>query len=177
MACGQFDVKKPQFLWTGQGSKFNPTHADDPLSRRTRRFSAARLAALPLAYVAFALLGLLYFPAKQGFDLAPTACETLPSARLSFYSLQNYPHIVMFSFFFVLSYIQFREWGPRARFAWAALATLTMGALVELAEGISGLGHCRVRDLIPDAAGVLLGATYVLSWDLLRKALSHRLAR
>jgi hypothetical protein len=129
------------------------------------------------AYVAFALLGLLYFPAKQGFDLAPTACETLPSARLSFYSLQNYPHIVMFSFFFVLSYIQFREWGPRARFAWAALATLTMGALVELAEGISGLGHCRVRDLIPDAAGVLLGATYVLSWDLLRKALSHRLAR
>lgn len=68
------------------------------------------------AYVAFALLGLLYFPAKQRFDLDPTACETLPSARLAFYSLQNYPHIVMFSFFFVLSYIQVRESGQRTQF-------------------------------------------------------------
>jgi hypothetical protein len=32
-----------------------------------------------------------------------------------------------------------------------------MGALLELAEGISGLHHCRLRDLLPDAAGAVLG--------------------
>jgi hypothetical protein len=39
-----------------------------------------------------------------------------------------------------------------------------MGALVEVAEGLSGRGHCRFRDLIPDSAGALLGATAVLLW-------------
>ncbi len=129
------------------------------------------------AYVAFALLGLLYFPLKQGFDLSPTACEMLPSGRLALYSLQNYPHIVMFSFFFVLSYLQFRGSSSHSRFAFATLATLVMGLLVELTQGISGTGHCRMRDLIPDAAGVLLGATYVLLWNGTRRQLTLRSAR
>ena len=129
------------------------------------------------AYAAFVLLGLIYFPLTQGFQLSPKACELLPSVGLAIYSLRNYPHIVGFSFFFVLSYIQFDGARGLSRFAWAALATLTMGALVELAEGISGLGHCRMRDLIPDAAGALLGATYVLVWNLARKQLLLRVTR
>lgn len=129
------------------------------------------------AYAGFVLLGLIYFPATQGFHLSPKACEMLPSAALAVYSLRNYPHIVGFSFFFVLSYIQFRGSSSRARFAWTALATLTMGALVELAEGISGLGHCRMRDLIPDAAGALLGVTYVLIWNLARTRLLLQFSR
>ncbi len=51
-----------------------------------------------------------------------------------------------------------------ADFAWAALATIAMGALVEVGQGVSGKGHCRLRDLIPDAAGVLLGSVLVLLW-------------
>jgi VanZ family protein len=47
-------------------------------------------------------------------------------------------------------------------FIWAALITMTMGALVEIAEGVTGKGHCRSRDLIPDAAGALIGAVIVL---------------
>ena len=129
------------------------------------------------AYVAFAVLGLIYFPLKVGFRLDPNACEMLPSVGLAVYSLRNYPHIVGFSFFFVLSYVQFRGTAGRSRFAWAALATLVMGLLVELAEGISGQGHCRMRDLIPDAAGALLGAAYVLVWNSARKQLLLRTAR
>lgn len=129
------------------------------------------------AYVAFAVLGLVYFPMNVGFHLNPQACEMLPSVGLAVSSLGNHPHIVGFSFFFLLSYIQFRGSSSRARFAWAALATLTMGALVELAEGISGLGHCRMRDLIPDAAGALLGATYVLIWHLPRQQPLLRMSR
>ena len=121
------------------------------------------------AYVGFALLGLIYFPLTAGFPLTPKACEMIPGVQLALYSFRNYPHIVGFGIFFVLSYIQFRGTGDRARVAWAVLATLTMGALVELAEGMSGLGHCRMRDLIPDAAGALLGAGCVLLWNVARK--------
>jgi hypothetical protein len=54
-------------------------------------------------------------------------------------------------------------------FAWAGVACIIMGLLVELAEGFSGKGHCRMRDLVPDSAGILLGAAIVLLWKRLRK--------
>ena len=37
------------------------------------------------------------------------------------------------------------------------MTTLTVGALLELAQGLTGAGHCRLRDLLPDPAGALLG--------------------
>jgi hypothetical protein len=33
---------------------------------------------------------------------------------------------------------------------------LVMGALLEIAQGLTGQGHCRLRDLVPDATGALL---------------------
>jgi len=41
--------------------------------------------------------------------------------------------------------------------------------LVEVAEGISGTHHCRLRDLIPDAAGIVLGAGIVFLWNRMRR--------
>lgn len=54
-------------------------------------------------------------------------------------------------------------------FAWPALASITMGVLGELAEGISGKGHCRLRDLIPDAVGIVLGSGIVFLWNRIRR--------
>lgn len=54
-------------------------------------------------------------------------------------------------------------------FAWAGVACIIMGLLVELAEGVSGKGHCRLRDLIPDSAGIVIGAVIVLLWTRLRR--------
>ena len=118
------------------------------------------------AYVAFIVLGLSYFPAKAGFRLDPHACELLVGPRLALFSLTNYAHIVQFAVFFVISCAQFTRPGvsTRTAFVRAALATVVMGALVELAEGLSGRGHCRLRDLIPDSAGVVLGLVAVLLW-------------
>ena len=118
------------------------------------------------AYVAFVVLGLLYFPAKVGFQLDPHACELLVGPRLALFSLTNYAHIVQFAMFFIISCAQFTRpsVSTRTAFVRAALATIVMGALVELAEGVSGRGHCRLRDLLPDSAGVVLGATLVLLW-------------
>jgi VanZ family protein len=48
----------------------------------------------------------------------------------------------------------------------AAVAVLAMGVYVEVAEGVTGMGHCRLRDLVPDAAGALVGA---VAWVVFRK--------
>jgi len=46
--------------------------------------------------------------------------------------------------------------------AWSFLACFALGFLVEIAEGATGIHHCRMRDLIPDMAGASLGAIAVL---------------
>lgn len=113
------------------------------------------------AYIAFMALGLLYFPMSVDFRFNPQPCELTPSLSLALFSLTNYPHIVLFALCFVITSAQFPKFSWSA-FAWVALITLVMGALVEGAEGITGKGHCRLRDLIPDTAGALLGSVIVL---------------
>ena len=113
------------------------------------------------AYIAFVVLALFYFPAKAGFRLDPHPCELSFGLRLAVHSLTNYPHIALFAVFFVLSRAQLSASKWRA-LAGAAALTVAMGALVELAEGATGQGHCRLRDLIPDTAGALAGSVIVL---------------
>src|SRR6266478_2210671 len=77
-----------------------------------------------------------------------------------------------------MSWVQFRRSGARG--IWALLATLLVGALVEIAEGMTmtGRGHCRVRDLVPDAAGALGAALLLAVWSRLsRKPAYVRLVR
>jgi hypothetical protein len=120
------------------------------------------------AYITYVLLGLFFFPARVGFQLHPQPCELVLNTSLAIYSLTNYAHVVLFALFFVMTKAQFP--GPNWRaFAWAALAAIVMGVLVELAEGVTGNGHCRLRDLVPDTTGILLGAMIVLAWTGLRK--------
>jgi hypothetical protein len=135
---------------------------------------ALALRGLRWAYVAFIVVALSHFPMQVGFKLAPHACELTFDGQLALYSLRNFAHIVLFACFFVLSRIHFRRLG-RAAWTWAAGATLLMGALVEVAEGVTGSGHCRARDLIPDSAGAVLGALVFLGLAaLLRAALRFR---
>lgn len=114
-----------------------------------------------LAYVAFMILGLLYFPMRVSFRFDPHPCELTFDLPLAIYSLTNYAHIGLFAFGYVLTSAQFRlsKW---AAFVWPAAIMLAFGVLVEIAEGVTGRGHCRSRDLIPDTAGVLVGCLIVL---------------
>jgi VanZ family protein len=112
--------------------------------------------------VAFVVLGLLYFPFKAGFHLAPRPCALAIDVRLA---LSNTAHIVLFAIFFFVTLAQFHQRRVR-ELALAAAATLVMGVLVELAQAATGHGNCRLRDLIPDAAGVMIAALVALSWQL-----------
>lgn len=128
------------------------------------------------AYFAFVILGLAYFPAQADFKIHALKCEQLITQKLALLSLQNYAHIALFAGFYWMSWVQFKR--TDARVLWALLATLVMGALVEVAEGVTGRGNCRARDLVPDAAGAV-GAMLVLAiWSrLTRKPAYVRLVK
>lgn len=110
------------------------------------------------AWLCFVALGLLYFPAKAGFQLDPQHCELALDASLALHSLTNYAHMALFAVFYLITDAQLGKRSPAARFALAMLAVLAMGAAIELLEALTAHGHCRVRDLVPDAVGGLAGA-------------------
>jgi hypothetical protein len=123
------------------------------------------------AYFTFVVLGLLFFPARVGFHFHPQPCELALNLPLALFSLTNYGHVVLWAIFFVMTAVQLRRYGPGRQFLIAAAAAVAMGIGVELAEGITGKGHCRLRDLVPDMAGATLGAVLVLALPKLRKSL------
>src|SRR5216117_874903 len=133
------------------------------------------------AYLTFVLLGLLYFPAQTHFRVHAPKCEQLlPTLHLLVPLLHNYAYIALFAGFYWMSWVQFGRSDARA--VWALLATLLVAALVEIAEGMTGGGrgqvHCRVRDLVPDAAGALGAALLLAVWSrLTRKPAYVRLVR
>jgi hypothetical protein len=120
------------------------------------------------AYVTFVVIGLLFFPAHVGFHFHPHPCDCSFSVPLAIFSLSNYGHIWRFAFFFLMTAAQVRSRRASTQFLIAVGAVLAMGIYVELAEGITGDGHCRLRDLVPDMAGAVLGAVILMLWKLVR---------
>ncbi|MEO8217423.1 MAG: hypothetical protein ABI718_10125 [Acidobacteriota bacterium] len=121
------------------------------------------------AYGMFMLLGLLFFPARVGFHMDPHPCQCELSVPLALFSLTNYKHIVLFGILFLLTSAQLPGFPTRTRILIALGVVLTMGIYVELAEGLTGQGHCRLRDLVPDVAGGLAGAIVLLAVTALRQ--------
>src|SRR5439155_1335380 len=124
------------------------------------------------AYLTFVLLGLLYFPAQTHFRVHAPKCEQLlPTLHLLVPLLHDYAYIALFAGFYWMSWVQFGRSDGRG--VWALVATLLVAALVEIAEGMTGGGrgqvHCRVRDLVPDAAGAVGAALLLAIWSRLRR--------
>jgi hypothetical protein len=122
------------------------------------------------AYFTFVVLGILFFPARVGFRFDPHSCECALSWPLVWYSLTKYGHLVRFIIFFLMTCAQVRNYSLRAQLLISSGAVLTMGIYVELAEGFTGNGNCRLRDLVPDMAGALIGALVWLTWLKLRRS-------
>ena len=131
------------------------------IALRRTRWARASLWGSRLAYAGLVLQAPLYFLAKGGFRISPPDCQWTFGLALARHSLTNYGHIILFMVFFLLTYAQLP--GVSRAIAWSVTATMAMGLLVELAQGVSGHGHCRMRDIIPDAVGALLGCAIVLA--------------
>ena len=140
-------------------------------------FAILALRGVRWAYVSFILLGLAYFPLKVGFRLDPHPCQLRFGVDLALHSLTNFPHIVLFAVFFLISYVHFAvRRSPRPMLT-AAVISLVMGALVEIAQGVTDTGNCDSSDLIPDSAGILVGATLIVITRPLVAKLSRRRER
>jgi hypothetical protein len=113
------------------------------------------------AYAIFLLLGLFWIPGLVGFHLHHPDCEGFVSLKLALYSLTNYKHIFLFGMFFLMTRVQLGR--TRHALLLAVAATIAMGVLIELEEGATNR-HCRLRDLIPDCAGAVVGAVVFRMW-------------
>src|SRR5438309_1983620 len=118
------------------------------------------------AYFTFVALGILFFPARVGFHFHPQPCECALSVPLALFSLTNYGHLVRFTIFFLMTIAQMRGVRLRTQLLVATGAVMAMGIYVELAEGFTGEGHCRLRDLVPDLAGAVIGTALLMLWKL-----------
>jgi hypothetical protein len=109
------------------------------VATRFRETRALALRGVRWAYASFVALGLLYFPAKVGFRLAARPCQFALDLPLAIHSLTNIAHIVLFALFFVMTSAQFRALNRRV-LIWSAAATVAMGAMVEVAQGVTWWG-------------------------------------
>lgn len=117
-------------------------------------------------YAAYVLFAVTRIPASTGFRLHAPGCDVRLTSTNIALSLTKVPHIVLFGFFFLLTALQFDRLDRRT-LAWSFLATLAMGLLVELEEGATGTGNCRLADVLPDAAGALIAAVVLLATALI----------
>lgn len=121
-------------------------------------------------------LSLLYFPIKSGFRVHPVQCEWTFDWSLAVYPLRNTAHIALFVIFLILTWAQISR--VKGALWWCLAASLVMGFMVEIAEGATGIHHCRMRDLIPDMAGAVIGALIVITGGYVRTLMTrHSAAR
>src|SRR5687767_15940634 len=92
------------------------------------------------AYIAFVLMIPLSFPAFTGFRVDPKPCELAFDLPLAVQSLSNYPHILLFAFFFLVTTKHFRLSGWSS-WGWSIGLTMAMVAAMEIAQGLSGIHH------------------------------------
>jgi hypothetical protein len=122
------------------------------------------------AYGAYMIVAALRIPARVGFRLLPPICDVRLTLANAARSMTKVPHMALFAVFFVLTVLQFDRLGRRA-LTWSFLATIALGVLVELEEGATRSGNCRITDVLPDVAGaaigtvVLLGGALVVRWS------------
>lgn len=119
------------------------------------------------AYFAFVVLGLAYFGARAQFQVHVPKYDLLINPKLVLVALQSYAHIGLCAGFYWMSWVQFRR--TDARLLWALVATLLVGVLVEVADGMTGRSPSRLRDLVPVAAGALGAAVLLAIWSRLTR--------
>lgn len=106
-------------------------------------------------------------PARTGFQMRLPACDTRLSLHNAQLSMTKVPHVVLFGFFFLLTALQFDRIGRRM-LGWSFVATLGLGLLVEIEEGATRTGNCRLTDVLPDAAGALIGIVLIAALAMIR---------
>ena len=110
------------------------------------------------AFGAYMLLAVLRLPARVGFRLHAPICDTHLTAGNVALSMTKVPHMVLFGAFALLTVFQFDRIDRRA-WRWSLLATVALGVVVELEEGATRTGNCRLTDVLPDVTAAAIAVT------------------
>jgi dsRNA-specific ribonuclease len=119
------------------------------------------------------LSGVLRIPARTGFRLIAPACDMGLTVRNAGQSLTKVSHVMLFGAFFLLTAAQFDRLDRRT-LVWCFAATVGLGVVVELEEGATRTGNCRMTDVLPDALGALLAATLLMASAMVLERLRNR---
>ena len=120
------------------------------------------------AFVGLITLAIVYFPVRSNFVFVYRPCEIGFDWALAVYSLRNFNNLILFFAFFLIAAAQLPMSRPR-HYVVAVGMTVAMGVIVEASEATWGRGNCRVRDLIPDGFGALIGAAVVMVRSRIRQ--------
>ena len=111
-------------------------------------------------------------PARTGFPLNSPSCDMQLSLENVARSITKLPHMILFGMFFLLTVIQFDRIDRRT-LAWSLLATLVLGLIVEIEEGATRTGNCRMTDVLPDFIGAIVGMALVIIVVMIRNRLGE----
>ncbi len=118
-------------------------------------------------YGAWMILAVTRIPARTGFRVAWPTCDTALTLEDLALSLTKVPHIVMFGAFFLITLIQFDRVDRRS-LAWSIVATAAISFVVEIEQGATRTGNCRMTDVAPNLLGALIVAVLIAAAVALR---------
>jgi hypothetical protein len=125
------------------------------------------------AYGLYVLVAIARIPARTGFHLARPDCDTRLTLANAALSLTKIPHLLLFGLFCLLTAVQFERIDRRA-LGWSVVATGAVGLVVELEEGATRTGNCRLTDVLPDFVGALVVATLLGLASMVHRSLTVR---
>jgi len=125
-------------------------------------------------YTLLVIVGALRIPAQAHFYLYAPLCDLRMAWDNTRLSLTKVPHFAVFAVFFLFTAWQFDRLDRRS-LSWSLVATLALGILVELEEGATRTGDCRLADLLPDVGGALIAMAFLVPLILLRNRAADRI--
>ena len=125
-------------------------------------------------YTLLVIVGALRIPAQAHFHLYAPLCDLRMAWDNSRLSVTKVPHFAVFAVFFLFTAWQFDRLDRRS-LSWSLVTTLALGILVELEEGATRTGNCRLADLLPDLGGALIAMAFLVPLILLRNRAADRI--
>jgi len=125
-------------------------------------------------YTLLVIVGALRIPAQAHFRLYAPLCDLRMAWDNLRLSVTKVPHFAVFAVFFLFTAWQFDRLDRRS-LSWSLVATLALGILVELEEGATRTGDCRLADLLPDVGGALIAMAFLVPLVLLRNRAADRI--
>jgi hypothetical protein len=123
-------------------------------------------------YAVWLLVAVTRIPARTGFRLAAPACDWSLTFHSLALSLTKTPHVLLFGGFFLLTLVQFDR-VDRMSLGLSLMATAALSIIVEIQQGATRTGNCRITDVAPNLLGGVIAAALAMAAVTIWRRLSR----